>query len=243
MNKTIIPDALKKTAEISYRNASRVLAVSSLLANSIKNKTGIEAAVVSNIIDTSNFKLKETKEHQGIRLVTTALLSDRKRVHLLLQAIDELREQYQDITLDVIGDGEEKEKLQQYVGDHSLENIITFHGMLSREEAGRIYQQSDCFVLPSALETFGVVYVEAMAAGLPVIATRCGGPEDFVNEDNGVLVDVDNMGQLKDAIVYMYNHYMEYNNAIIKENASEMFSPGVISQQIMSVYKEVLEKQ
>ena len=85
--------------------------------------------------------------------------------------------------------------------------------------------------------------MEAMAAGLPVIATRCGGPEDFVNEDNGVLVDVDNMGQLKDAIVYMYNHYMEYNNAIIKENASEMFSPGVISQQIMSVYKEVLEKQ
>ena len=42
----------------------------------------------------------------------------------------------------------------------------------------KVYEECDCFVLPSAGETFGVVYVEAMAAGLPVIATRCGGPED-----------------------------------------------------------------
>ena len=55
-------------------------------------------------------------------------------------------------------------------------------------EIVKVYEECDCFVLPSAGETFGVVYVEAMAAGLPVIATRCGGPEDFVNEDNGILI-------------------------------------------------------
>lgn len=86
-----------------------------------------------------------------------------------------------------IGDGHLRSVLMEYVWKHDLHDIVMFHGILSPMEIVKVYEECDCFVLPSAGETFGVVYVEAMAAGLPVIATRCGGPEDFVNEDNGIL--------------------------------------------------------
>ena len=71
-------------------------------------------------------------------------------------------------------------------------------------EVSSILAHADIFVLASRKETFGIVYVEAMAKGLPVIATKCGGPEEFVNKENGILVPVDNVEELSKAMLLMY---------------------------------------
>ena len=75
----------------------------------------------------------------------------------------------------------------------------------------------DAFVLASRAETFGVVYVEAMAAGLPVIATACGGPEDFVSEENGILIPADNEEKLTEALIEMYHMAHKYDKQAISE--------------------------
>lgn len=241
MNMPVIPDSLLNLSKISYNNASKVITVSSLLADSIKKKTGVQAVTIPNIIDTSIFSLSPKECHKGLNIVTTALLSKRKRIHLLLQAVYELSAEFPDIKVDIIGDGVEYEKLLKYSKEHFVEGTVSFHGLLDRKEAGLIYNKSDCFVLPSALETFGVVYIEAMAAGLPVIATRCGGPEDFVDETNGVLIEVDDLHQLKNAIKHMYYHHIEYNKKIIKDSVTSKFSPKVVSRQILTIYNEILK--
>ena len=242
MNKEVLPYNLITRMKKSYSNAVAVLAVSSLLSKSIKEKTGCNSIVVPNIIDTTVFKLKENSSNKGLRLVTTALLSKRKRVNLVLEAINELKSEFKDIHIDIIGDGAEFEALKKYAEDHFDESLYKFWGLLSREDAGMVYEKADCFVLPSSLETFGVVYVEAMSAGLPVIATRCGGPEDFVDNQNGILIEVDNYQQLKDAIVYMYHNHQNYKPKDIRNSVELKFSPSTISNQIISVYKEVLNK-
>ena len=100
----------------------------------------------------------------------------------------------------------------------------------------------DAFVLASRRETFGVVYIEAMAAGLPVIATRCGGPEDFVTEENGILIPVDDAAALTDAMEHMMLHRREYDSASISADIRRKFAPETIAARLTDIYKTVLEK-
>ena len=91
----------------------------------------------------------------------------------------------------IFGDGPESGALRALCAELGLYSRVSFRGHCPREELAEAYAAADCFVLASRSETFGVAYIEAMAAGLPVIATRCGGPEDFVTEENGILIPVD----------------------------------------------------
>ena len=104
-------------------------------------------------------------------------------------------------------------------------------------------ETSDCFVLASKSETFGIVYIEAMAKGLPVIATRCGGPEEFVNKDNGLLVDVGDCEALTEAMVYMMNHKDLYNKEMIRQFCLENFSESAIADKIIEEYNKVIKNK
>ncbi|MCA9891220.1 MAG: glycosyltransferase, partial [Anaerolineae bacterium] len=83
-----------------------------------------------------------------------------------------------DVRLAIVGDGPERENLEA----HFAGTNTKFMGYMKGEALSQAYASSDVFVFPSALETFGLVVVEAMAAGLPVVATRVGGIPDVVDE-------------------------------------------------------------
>lgn len=240
INTDTLPAGLKEAITVQYKNAAKVIAVSNALADRIKCHSGVECEVIPNIIDTNIFSTVERKTHRGFRLVTTSNLIPLKRTINILKALPVLIVMDEDIRLDIIGEGPSKNELISYAKEKGLEKYIIFHGLLKRELIAEIYRQSDCFILPSLTETFGVAYVEAMAAGLPVIATRCGGPEDFVNEANGILIDVDDLGQLEEALVYMYNHYNDFNSQLIKNKVIAQFSPKVVARSIISTYKKII---
>lgn len=241
INEKVIPSSLLKCAKFAYTHSDKVIAVSTPLANKISKISGIKPVTIPNIIDCSVFACVKKELHEGFRIVSTAGLVERKRTRLILEALFELKSEFNDLYLDIIGDGPLRQELQDYVSKKDIIDKVHFWGTLKRCDMSSVYSKSDCFILTSEVETFGVVYVEAMAAGLPVIATRCGGPEDFVNKRNGILIDVDNLEQLKTAIKFMYRTHREYNSNSIRMFADN-YAPTTIGSKLICLYQKILNK-
>ena len=234
--------ALVKTMRKTYPLADALLAVSSLLAGSIYRHTGAKAVVVPNIIDTQSFSAVKEDNVPGepFRFVASGFLIERKGYDLLLRAAGDLRRRGYALALTVFGDGPEREALEKLAESEGVRDCVDFRGQCTRGELGEAYPQMDAFVLASRRETFGVVYIEAMAAGLPVIATRCGGPEDFVTEENGILIPVDDAAALTDAMEHMMLHRREYDSASIAADIRRKFAPETIAARLTAVYEEIV---
>ena len=231
---------LFKIAKSAYGSANQIITVSTALSSKINHDYGYSTIVISNIIDTALFSKVQFTEHQGFNVVVVAGLVEGKRIDRLIDALTVLSKKIPEISLHIVGDGPLREQLEGKVSKLLIRDNIKFYGSLARKEIAEVFSICDCFALLSAAETFGVVYVEAMAAGLPVIGTRCGGPEDFVNEENGILVGVDNVKAAADAIEYVYMHRNIYQSGVIKAYARDHFSPKYIASQIINIYNSVL---
>lgn len=225
----------------SYQYADKVIAVSQSLQKTLYKRFGINACVVNNMVG-DVFSYERSMSFSVLNFVTTGSLIHRKGYDLLIQAFAKAQLPNEQWHLNIIGSGEEKSHLQQQIEQNNLQDNITLAGQKSKEEIVAIYQQSDIFVLPSRSETFGVVYIEAMACGLPVIATPCGGPEEFVTDKDGLLVPVDNVEKLAEAIKYMFHHYQEYDRKAIADNCQARFSSKVIAKQLTRIFEDVLAK-
>jgi glycosyltransferase involved in cell wall biosynthesis len=101
------------------------------------------------------------------------------------------------------------------------------------------FENCDCFVLPSRHESFGVVYVQAIACGKPIIATRCGGPEHIVTPENGLLVDIASPSQLAKALHDMFTFRDNYDAKLIRQQFLDRFSLPVVVNKIERVYRDV----
>lgn len=242
MNQGEVRPSLKKCAMEGYYTAKRVIAVSEALKKNLYRHTGIFSEVIPNIASLEEFTLKQ-QSHHGFGFISTGNLVAGKRHQMLLEAFANISKIYDDVFLGIIGDGELKNNLEIRVRELRLEDKVIFYGQRSRGEIAEIYQQYDCFVLPSVSETFGVAYIEAMASGLPVIATKCGGPESFVNDDVGILISVDHEIELENGMIFMYENITKYCASDISEYIRMHFSAEKISEKIISVYKAVLKNE
>ncbi len=123
-----------------------------------------------------------------IQLCSLSRLENRKGIDLTLRAISMLKNT--NIEYHIMGDGKEKVKLKQLCHDLSIDKKVFFHGFVTDEGKDNIFSKSDIFILPSHHEGFGIVFLESMEYGLPVITTDCGGQTDFIfNEKNGFLLN------------------------------------------------------
>lgn len=235
-----IQSDLKSCAEEAYMSADIVIAVSEALANNIKKQMGINCQVIPNIMGNKGFYNVRKVKHKGIGFITTCNIIQHKWPVLLLEAFCVLKKKYEDIFLGFIGEGDQLCKIQEIIEREELSGCVICYGKKNREDIAEIYRHYDCFVLPSYRETFGVAYIEAMAAGLPVIATKCGGPEDFVDSNCGILITVDNQEELINAMTYMYHNIDKYNADTIRKMTKDKFSEEVIIQKIISVYKSII---
>ena len=147
------------------------------------------------------------------RVLFVGRLVKRKGVEYLIQAVKLLVEKGRKIQLEIVGEGDQKEILQQMVRDKGLESIVTLHGHVSVTDLSKQYQQCDFFVLPAIIDSRGdtegqgVVLLEAMGHKKPVIATRVGGIVDIVQDgDTGILVPPQNSQAIADAIEHLLDH-------------------------------------
>lgn len=115
-------------------------------------------------------------------------LVDWKGVDYLLEAISMIGEKV-DITLNVIGDGPELSRLEELAKELSITQKVNFWGFIKQTEVPKILNKSRALVLPSVFECGGAVVLEAMALEIPVIATKWGGPADYITDECGILVE------------------------------------------------------
>lgn len=126
-------------------------------------------------------------DRQGIvEVLYLGRLVPEKVIDIVIDAVSQCS--YKKLKLVVVGDGPERAKLEQYAHKYAP-GKVEFIGQVDHERVQEFYDQADIFVLPSVRECGGAVVLEAMARGLPVIATNWGGPADYITKDTGVLVD------------------------------------------------------
>ncbi|MFY9282731.1 MAG: glycosyltransferase [Miniphocaeibacter sp.] len=158
------------------------------------------------------FKLKSKVKSKNFNFVSTGNLIDTKRMDLTIKAFYKAFKGNTKITLTIFGQGPNHKSLEELINQYKLSDQVKLMGLCSRKKIAEQLSKSNCFVLVSQSETFGVAYIEALAMGVPVIATKCGGPEGFVNKDNGIMIDVDNEEQLIEAMHYMYKNIEKYDD-------------------------------
>lgn len=238
INRNILSKSDYFLGKIAYSCADRLLAVSNLLRLRIKQHFNIEAVVVHNIIDVDSIQYNP-QDHKFFTFISVGNLIYRKGFDLLIQAFAGIKEE--NVVLKIVGEGECRKQLEEQIETLHLQNRVQLLGYKSRSEISDLLNQSDVFVLASRNETFGVVYIESMLAGLPVIATRCGGPEDFVTNANGMLVDTNDCESLQKAMLEMRQSITRYDKRTLSSNCFAKFSPTTIAKQLVSIYKQIIK--
>lgn len=155
-------------------------------------------------IDTDYFQRSASSQSAGgpLRLLNVARLGPEKGHSFLIAALAEVRRAGIDAILTLVGDGPLRPRLERQVRDLKLDNSVTFAGAVGQDHILDYYHHADVFVLPSLAEGLPVVLMEAMACGLPVIASRISGiPELVASGESGTLVTPTRIDSLAQAIV------------------------------------------
>jgi glycosyltransferase involved in cell wall biosynthesis len=147
-----------------------------------------------------------THSGQGTRLLTVGRLASVKGVPVLLDAVKTLLKSHPKLTLTVVGDGPERKAFEQRAAGLGIDNHVKFVGYQSQTQVRQRLSETDLFVLPSFAEGVPVVLMEAMAAGVPVVATRIAGIAELVDDNqSGRLVPPGNGEALTHAIDALLN--------------------------------------
>lgn len=228
-------NTIKKIAE----SASKITVVGEGLKANLEEITDKDIVIVPNMVDIDNFNIQNIKKENGFIFFSLGSLLNIKGMDILLNAFSEIKNK--NIKLYIGGKGEEEEKLKKLARDLKIENKVMFSGELSRKDVNKYMNICDVFVLPSRHETFGVVFIEALATGTPIIASDCEGPKGIVTYENGIIVPKENILQLTRAMEYMIKNINKYNKEKIRKDCIERFSTTSVTNKYIKIYKDILE--
>lgn len=238
LNRNTLPHRLMQTGRTAYALTDRLLAVSPSLQTQMKRYFSVEADVVCDMVSDAFLQpVIPKKTAKPFVWLAVGSLIRRKGYDVLLEAFAQQKGGEQ---LIIVGSGLENERLHAQAERLGITDRIRFTGMLDKQAIVSLMQKSNAFVLPSRGETFGVAYIEAMAMGLPVIATRCEGPEHFVRPDNGLLVETDEVEQLAKAMRLMETAFVTYEPEKIRAYVQKHFSAKTIAGQLEEIFEEVI---
>ena len=214
---------------------------------------GKRLSVIHNCVDTNNAKTFGKSERKG-RLASFGLRSDvlvltnigyfneQKDQTLLLAALERLKRQRSDFQFALVGWGPLEESLRDAVVARNLGDQVCFTGKLSQERVFELLAVTDIFVLSSLWEGFGIVMVEAMASGVPVITTDTdGGREVVVHNQTGLIVPTGDDKALFDAIIELWQSSEKRSQfgKQGKERARKYFSPDRFIEKHHRFYRHI----
>nr|WP_236642342.1 glycosyltransferase [Salinigranum halophilum] len=168
-------------------------------------------------------------------------LSERKGIKYLLTAMDDILEQYSEVGLIIVGGGD-KRHLQNLAKNLGIESHIRFDGFVSEKLLPEYYRAADIFVFPSLLEGFGMVLVEAMASGLPVISTTSSAIPEVVG-DAGILVSPKSSAEIAEAVetLILNTRYAQSIGSSGRDRVNNQFTWDNTGKKLQEIYNELRE--
>ncbi len=204
------------------------------LAQQTDNQQAIE--VIYNGIDTDLFKPTGSKDNI-FRILCVARLIERKGIKYLIEATAKLVKDYNNIKLVLAGEGNIKDELQEQAQILGIEKQVEFKGLIEKSGLPEIYNQAKVFVLPSLNEGMSNTILEAMACGLPIIATNTGGTQELVC-DNGFVVPMKDSNAIYSACAKLIdNEGLQENMGNISRQMAQVLSWRKVAGEYISIYK------
>ena len=156
-----------------------------------------QVTVVNYCVNKDIYYHDESNIYDENRIAYFGRLKKYKSVDHLIRAMDRLKEAYPDLRLDIIGDGDDKQRLEDLTKELGLEDRITFHGFIDEDQKAPMLQKTNFVVNTSSKEGWGLTVVEANACGAPVVAANVPGLRDsVVDGETGLLYEFGNIDDL-----------------------------------------------
>ncbi len=203
---------------------------------------------VPNVVNTDIFHLpleNRPTNHYKFRLLHVSSLYERdKNVKGILRGIKLLSERRQDFELHIIGSEKYHADLKnEAISLRLSENSLHFQGFVTETGVAQAMQSADIFILFSHFEGLPCVILEALSTGLPVVASETGGMSEWIDDETGKLVPINNENALAEALNNMMNNYQKYQAEKIRQRVVDNCSPDRVGHQIFEIYKQVLTTQ
>jgi glycosyltransferase involved in cell wall biosynthesis len=193
--------------------------------------------------DTSDFRKTQFSDGKGILLVTVGRLIPEKGYPDMIQAISHVQKQTEKgFKLVIVGSGPLLGQLRESVNAHGLEEVISFVGQ--RNDVPAILAAGDIYISTSHFEGQSIAVMEAMAAGLPVIATEVGDNHIVIPRDCGILVPVGQPEEFAKQILKLMNNSNERAQfaKIASPKVKKDYSSSTWIDKLLAVYQEVLDE-
>lgn len=242
----LFPSILKKSSYKILKKSKFISAVSKPFAKVFEKKLGFRKNTVKPFypvmpMDFNKEKFYKKKSDKKFTFITINRLDKNKNIELIIKSFAN-NFKNRSAVLKIIGDGNYYKRLKKLVNSLNLNHKIFFINKASRINMKKHLKKSDCLLSSSFHETFGVVLIEALSYGIPVISTMSEGPSEIINSKNGILVKKRSYINYSNAMLKMYDKKIKFNSLKIKKDILNKFGVKTFCKNANKIYKQCLKK-
>ena len=229
---------LRRITRRAVLRADAMIAVSDSLRRDIRRELSLQRnypiRVVPNVVDTEFFRANPRPKDDVIRAVWVGHFVPIKRVPVLLEAFKKARRSQPRLRLTLVGSGEAEQEIKIAISQLGLTEFVSLTGHVPLRDLPTEYAKADFVVISSQSETFGVVAIEAMSCGKPVLTTDCGGPSEVINDPALGIVSRLSADDLSNSMLQMCS--LAFDSALIRRVTELRYSPPAFLAQLADAY-------
>ena len=222
----------------ALQQSDGVFAVSTHLQRVLEKEHNVQSQVFPNFVDDDLFKTNETSSSgTTLKILAVGDLIRRKNWIELIDIFAMIRRNVPNAELTIIGQGPMKDKIQKHALNLKLNTDIKWLGNVRRNEMPAVYQSSDIFIHTSKAETFGIVFIESLLSGVPVIAYESGPVHEIVFDPIlGSIIDPGDKGSFAQAVIERSRDLSKAKKSLIREKAVQSFGYRQAIEKLLSIF-------